>query len=284
MKKGFYRFVALWTFLVITTLVVGGCSHQKVTSKKPVISVTSGLTNDYKHIGPPESDVVIKVKIPDNAVFLAQAYAGGMVINTYKADKQHRVIVPDQVGKSREKMTLYALEKDPGWNAHSTQLRHPIAALTYTLVPSKVSSPDQKQSVPSGSSSSSSPSESSFDYSQYVDIHTKFSDDSILSQPESDLFGGDYALKHYYVASIGADSFHEYHILLAKDDTSDPAFLMVFKPRKNQKFSEGTFINAYGTLNGIGAVNSSQIGSGISPQYSGDKVVLFMPDRVEQSN
>jgi hypothetical protein len=299
MKRGFYRPTVLLIFLFTTALVIDGCSHQKAASKKPVISVVSGLNNEHRHNGPPESDVVIKVNVPSNTTFLAQAFEDGMVLNTYKADKNHQVTVSDQVGESREKMKLYALKKDPGWDVNSSQLKHPIAVLTYTLVPSKTSFSNQDLALSTssdGSSSSwskassssfvgsSSPSNPSFDYSQYADIHTKFSDYSILSHPASALFGGSYALKRYYVTSIGADSFHEYHMLLAKDETAEPVFLMVFKPRKKQKFSEGTFINAYGTLNGIGAVNSSQIGSGISPQYSGDKVVLFMPDRVEQSN
>jgi hypothetical protein len=200
--------------------------------------------------------------------------SGSFLIEINKPGRYH---VQSKSGKMRSRTISFEV-------IDATSERDRQAAASSSSAAAKLDSDSASTSESSSSVSSSSPSKPSFDYSQYADIHTKFSDDSILSQPASALFGGSYALKRYYVTSIGADSFHEYHMLLAKDETADPVFLMVFKPRKKQKFSEGTFINAYGTLNGIGAVNSSQIGSGISPQYSGDKVVLFMPDRVEQSN
>ncbi|MDN4554947.1 hypothetical protein QYI97_12025 [Lacticaseibacillus paracasei] len=140
-------------------------------------------------------------------------------------------------------------------------------------------------STSESSSDEATSSSESFDTSQYADIHSKFSDDTILSQPESDLSSGKaYVLNHYYIKSLGADSLGNYHLLLSNDESSDPRFLVVFDPDKGQKFSEGTYINAYGILNGVSIVNSSQIKSGISPEYSGQKAVLFLPDHVVNDN
>lgn len=145
---------------------------------------------------------------------------------------------------------------------------------------------DVADSTTSKSSSNEATSSSnSFDTSQYADIHSKFADDTILSQPESDLSSGKaYVLNHYYIKSLGADSLGNYHLLLSNDESSDPRFLVVFDLDKGQKFSEGTYINAYGILNGVGIVNPVQINSGISPEYSGQKVVLFLPDHVANDN
>lgn len=140
-------------------------------------------------------------------------------------------------------------------------------------------------STSESSSNEATSSSNSFDTSQYADIHSKFSDDTILSQPESDLSSGkEYVLNHYFIKSIGADSLGDYHLLLSNEETSDPRFLVVFDPGKGQKFSEGTYINVYGILNGISIVNSAQIKSGISPEYSGKKVILFLPDHVVNDN
>lgn len=140
-------------------------------------------------------------------------------------------------------------------------------------------------STSESSSNEAASSSNSFDTSQYADIHSKFADDTILSQPESDLSNGNaYVLNHYYIKSIGADNFGEYHLLLSNDESSDPRFMVVYKPSTGQKLIEGTYLSVYGVLNGVGVVNTSAINSGISPEYAGQKVVLFLPDHVVNDN
>lgn len=140
-------------------------------------------------------------------------------------------------------------------------------------------------STSESSSDEATSSSDSFDTSQYADIHSKFADDTILSQPKSDLSNGNaYVLNHYYIKSLGADNFGEYHLLLSNDESSDPRFMVVYKPSTGQKLIEGTYLSVYGVLNGVGTVNTSAINSGISPEYAGQKVVLFLPDHVVNDN
>lgn len=111
---------------------------------------------------------------------------------------------------------------------------------------------------------------------EYPTIQTAFGQENIMSQPTSKLFTG--VRISGSVTDLGADSLGNYHVLLI---TGGNKFLIVENHKKfGGKVVLDDKLTIYGSLNGKGSVNSNQINSGISRAYSGDKVILVLPDKI----
>lgn len=114
--------------------------------------------------------------------------------------------------------------------------------------------------------------------SDYPPISSKFSLSHLSSYSSNELFGKQVRAAGT-VVSLGADNFHKYHILL-KIDGSNAKLLIVGGKKITGKIIENDSLTVYGTTNGKGSVNDTQVNVGISSEYIGDKVILFMVDKV----
>ena len=140
--------------------------------ESPKITVLSGLNKNHIIKTKKDDDHSIKVKAPKGAKYIALSYYQGMIVDTFKVPKSRIVKFLDQADDN-DTMILYALKKEPKWNAHSDSIKHPIATLKYKYVITNKSDDDDDSSSYSSSSSSSKPKttpkprKKAFDRSEY---------------------------------------------------------------------------------------------------------------------
>lgn len=133
---------------------------------------------------------------------------------------------------------------------------------------------DSSESESSESDSSSSESAIS---TENPDISTLFDVKNMDQYTSAELTGKAVSLHNFHIVDSGngKDKLGEYHYLLSPKDSN--ALFLVVTDKKLHPDKDGQ-VTLDGLLNGLGTVNSSQIGAGISRIYEDKDAILFISD------
>ncbi|WP_304651683.1 hypothetical protein [uncultured Ligilactobacillus sp.] len=140
------------------------------------------------------------------------------------------------------------------------------------------SSSSEESSYTSLDEEDSSESEASSEVTtENPDITTLFDVKNMDQYTSGELTGKAVSLHNFHIVDSGngKDKLGEYHYLLSPKDSN--ALFLVVTDKKLHPDKDGQ-VTLDGLLNGLGTVNSSQIGAGISRIYEDKDAILFISD------